>query len=154
MDYADRMIMLHCGIGSVRQTVRYRSAKRLSCPASGAPHSPVMFVVTETDTAVIRAAFDQGGELSAAIEVRRLFPGIIDNVKARECARMIIGWKPPPVPTSPVTRLIPARKARPVSWRGHCGIVEHPYILYRSQRISHCWPSIHGGGGRPLRSIV
>jgi hypothetical protein len=55
-----------------------------------------MFMVSEEDAAAIRAAFDQGGELSAAIELRRLFPGIGDYAKARECARAIVGWKPPP----------------------------------------------------------
>ena len=48
-----------------------------------------MFVVSEADAAAIRAAFDKGGELSAAIELRRLFPGIADNEQARECARTI-----------------------------------------------------------------
>ena len=32
---------------------------------------------------MIRTAFDQGGELSAAVELRRLFPGITDNAHAR-----------------------------------------------------------------------
>jgi hypothetical protein len=41
-----------------------------------------MFLVTEADAAAIRAVLDQEGELSAAIEVRRLFPGITDNAKA------------------------------------------------------------------------
>jgi hypothetical protein len=49
--------------------------------------------VTEAAAAAIRAIFEQEGELSAAIEVRRLFPGITDNGKARECARTIAGWK-------------------------------------------------------------
>jgi hypothetical protein len=41
----------------------------------------------------------QGGELSAAVELRRLFPGISDNDKARDCARTIAGWQPlPPLP--------------------------------------------------------
>ena len=44
-----------------------------------------MFIVTEADAAAIRAAFDKGGELSAAIELRRLFPGIAGNAQAREC---------------------------------------------------------------------
>jgi hypothetical protein len=56
-----------------------------------------MFVVTEAEAAVIRTAFEQQGELSAAIELRRLFPGITDNVQARECARVIAGWKPWPL---------------------------------------------------------
>jgi hypothetical protein len=48
---------------------------------------PAMFVVSEEAAAAIRTAYEQEGELSAAIEVRRLFPGITDNVRARECAR-------------------------------------------------------------------
>jgi hypothetical protein len=43
--------------------------------------------------------WSQQGELSAAIELRRLFPGITDNVQARECARVIACWQPlPPRP--------------------------------------------------------
>ena len=53
-----------------------------------------MFVVSETEAAAIRAAFEQSGELAAAVELRRLFPGITDNVQARECARTIAGWQP------------------------------------------------------------
>jgi hypothetical protein len=55
-----------------------------------------MFVVTEEDAAAIRAVFEQEGELSAAIEVRRRFLGITDNAKAREHARTIAGWMPQP----------------------------------------------------------
>ena len=51
-------------------------------------------MVTESDAAAIRTAFNEGGELSAAIELRRLFPGITDNTQARICARTIAGWKP------------------------------------------------------------
>ena len=57
-----------------------------------------MFCVTEAEAAAIRAAYEQGGEFSAAIELRRLFPGITDNAKARECARTIAGWTPLPDP--------------------------------------------------------
>jgi hypothetical protein len=63
------------------------------------PHDRGMFVVSEAEAAAIRTAFDQGGELSAAIELRRLFPGVGDNVQARACARTIAGWKPLPVST-------------------------------------------------------
>jgi hypothetical protein len=45
-------------------------------------HPRPMFVVTEADAAAIRAVFDQEGELSAAIELRRRFPGITDNARA------------------------------------------------------------------------
>jgi hypothetical protein len=55
-----------------------------------------MFVVTEAEAAAIRATFEQRGELAAAVELRRLFPGITDITQARECARTIAGWKPLP----------------------------------------------------------
>jgi hypothetical protein len=53
-----------------------------------------MFMVSEQDATAIRTAYEQGGELSAAVELRRLFPGITDNAKARECVRSIAGWQP------------------------------------------------------------
>ena len=55
---------------------------------------PGMFTVTEAEAAAIRAAYEQDGELSAPIELRRLFPGVADNNQAREFARTIAGWKP------------------------------------------------------------
>jgi hypothetical protein len=74
--------------------------------AGVSPHAQAMFVVTEADTAAIRTAFDEGGELSAAVELRRRFPGITDNARARECARTIAGWQPIVVPPpKPVIRL-------------------------------------------------
>jgi hypothetical protein len=60
------------------------------------PHTSVMFTVSEAEAAAIRAAFEQGGELSAVVALRRLFPGVADNTKARECARTIAAWKPLP----------------------------------------------------------
>ena len=44
--------------------------------------------------AAIRTIFQQRGALWAAVELRRLFPGITDNAQARECARTIAGWTP------------------------------------------------------------
>jgi hypothetical protein len=70
-----------------------------------------MFAVNEADAAAIRAIFDEEGELSAAIEVRRRFPGITDNARARDCAKIIAGWAPPPAPPSTVTRLGPRKGA-------------------------------------------
>jgi hypothetical protein len=64
-----------------------------------------MFVVSEAEAAAIRTVFDQQGELSAAVELRRLFPAITDNAEARECARTIAGWTPRPVPPRSVRRL-------------------------------------------------
>ena len=55
-----------------------------------------MFVVTEADAAAIRATFEQRGELAAAAELRRLFPGITSTEKARECVRTIAGLRPLP----------------------------------------------------------
>jgi hypothetical protein len=75
-------------------------------------HATGMFIVTEADAAAIRAVFDQDGELSAAIELRRRFPGISDNAKARECARSIAGWTPLQEQPRPVTRLRPRRDTR------------------------------------------
>jgi hypothetical protein len=73
-----------------------------------------MFVITEADAAaIIRAAYEQEGELSAAIEVRRLFPGITDNAEARACARTIAGWKPLPAAACQITRLGRPRRGRP-----------------------------------------
>jgi hypothetical protein len=51
-----------------------------------------MFAVSEKEAVAIRAAFEQRGEMSAAIELRRLFPGISDNMQARQCVRAIAGW--------------------------------------------------------------
>ncbi len=56
-----------------------------------------MFAITETEAAAIRAAFQQSGEMSAVVELRRLFPGVTDNVQARECVRTIASWTPLPL---------------------------------------------------------
>jgi hypothetical protein len=71
-----------------------------------AAHAGAMFCVTEAEAAAIRTAFDEGGEFSAAVELRRIFPGILDNAKARYWARVIAGWKPlpPPPPKKPICR--------------------------------------------------
>ena len=56
-----------------------------------------MFTVSEADAAVIRVAYKQRGELSAAVELRRLFPGVLNTAQAGECARIIAGWEPLPL---------------------------------------------------------
>ena len=63
-----------------------------------------MFCVSETEAAAIREAYERGGELSAAIELRRLFPGITDNALARTCAQTIAGWVSLPEPPATVKR--------------------------------------------------
>jgi hypothetical protein len=67
-----------------------------------------MFVVTEAEAAAIRAAFDRGGELSAAVEFRRLFPGVTDMAEARECARTIAAWEP--LPAKPGLVRLPGKR--------------------------------------------
>jgi hypothetical protein len=71
--------------------------------------APGMFVDSEAESVAIRTAFEQSGELAAAVELRRLFPVIIDTVQARECARTIAGWKPRPKTPLPIWRLRPRR---------------------------------------------
>ena len=53
-------------------------------------------MVSETDAAAIRVAYERGGDLLAAVELRRLFPGIADTEEASACARTIAGWPPLP----------------------------------------------------------
>jgi hypothetical protein len=66
-----------------------------------------MYVVSEEDAAMIRAAVERGGELAGAVEVRRLYPGIPDMEMAREHARIIAGWVRLPRSVPTVTRLRP-----------------------------------------------
>jgi hypothetical protein len=68
-----------------------------------------MFLVTEAVAATIRAVFETEGELSAAIELRRLFPRVTDNVKARAYVRAIAGQQPLPAPVPRQARVIRLR---------------------------------------------
>ncbi len=72
-------------------------------------HHQVMFTVTDEQAAAIRRVFLEQGELPAMIEFRRHFPGITDNAKARDCAKIIAGWQPPPHTPG---RVIPLRSRR------------------------------------------
>ena len=60
-------------------------------------HPPGLFAVSEAEAAAIPAVYEQRGELSAAVELRRLFPSVFNTAQARECARIIAGWKPLPL---------------------------------------------------------
>ena len=51
-----------------------------------------MFVVDEPTAAAIRKAYAESGELSAVVELRRHFPGIVNNENARLCVRAIASW--------------------------------------------------------------
>ncbi len=63
----------------------YLEVANRAAPVSG----NFLFAITEAEAAAIRAAFQQSGELSAVVELRRLFPGVTDNTQARECVRAI-----------------------------------------------------------------
>lgn len=63
-----------------------------------------MFMVSAEIAALGRPAYERGGEFSAAMELRRLFPGLLDNEDTRVCARTIAGWKPPALPERPSIR--------------------------------------------------
>jgi hypothetical protein len=74
---------------------------------------PAMFMVSEADAAAIRAAFEQGGELSASVELRRLFPGLANNENTRICARTIAGWTPLPPMVEKPPRAVRSLHVRP-----------------------------------------
>ncbi len=56
-----------------------------------------MFMVDEETADAIRRAWDEGGELSAVVELRRHFPLISDGENARRCVRSIVSWGQRPV---------------------------------------------------------
>src|SRR3954454_23198426 len=77
--------------------LRHASPRRFRLPlAMQAAHAGAMFSVTEPEAPAIRTASDQGDESSAAAELRRIFPGITDNAKARYWGPVMAGWKPLP----------------------------------------------------------
>ena len=78
-----------------------------------------MFAVTEAEVVLIRAAYDDGGEFTAAVELRCGFPGITDNAKARERSRITAGWTPIAVP--------------PATGLGSASV--------RASRLLACWPT-------------
>ncbi len=55
-----------------------------------------MFMVDAETADAIRRAWDEGGELSAVVELRRHFPLITDNANARRCVHSIVSWTPRP----------------------------------------------------------
>ena len=54
-----------------------------------------MFSLNENEIASVHSAFVAGGELAAAVELQRLFPGITDLQKARQCALTVLNWARP-----------------------------------------------------------
>ena len=99
------ILRLHAAAPLVQNPLRRRRRPVPGLPGTArVPMLPCMFVVTEAEAAAIRAAFAQGGEFAAAVELRRQFPGIADNAHARACARIIADWKPLTLPPRPAAR--------------------------------------------------
>jgi hypothetical protein len=72
-----------------------------------------MFCVDEAEANAIREAWHRSGELGAAVEVRRLLPGITDNENARRCARAIACWSPAADrPAPPADVVIPKQRRK------------------------------------------
>jgi hypothetical protein len=71
-----------------------------------------MFCVSEAQATTLRTAFEQRGELSAVVELRRLFPGVDNIALARECVRTIAGWQPLLKPLAVTPRLAKRRRLR------------------------------------------
>jgi hypothetical protein len=93
-------------IVTAKPTQGYLQRHRLPFPHSlplaaalGAHTHPAC--ITEAEAAAIRASFEQCGELSAVVELRRLFPAMAGTSQARDCARTIAGWKPLPGDAAP-----------------------------------------------------
>jgi len=71
-----------------------------------------VFCVDETTAEAIRHAFNEEGELSAVIELRRHFPLITDNAKGRECVRIIAGRQPVSPPAKAESKITQLRSQR------------------------------------------
>jgi hypothetical protein len=82
-----------------------------------------MFLVIKADIVAIREVYDRDGEFAAAVELRRLFPGIPDNAMARENVRAIVGWKPLPKAAAP-TRVRHPRRPRVFQTTGGAAMSE------------------------------
>jgi hypothetical protein len=73
--------------------------------------------------------------LSAAIEVRRLFPGVTDNAKAREFARTIAGWRPLPAAACQVTRLRIITGGEPEITVDNIEVAQFLYLLLHNEKL-------------------
>lgn len=60
-------------------------------------------MVSEAEAERIRHAFESGGEYSAMLQLREMFPGVSVD-QAKECARTIAGWRPIVMPPPKVRR--------------------------------------------------
>jgi hypothetical protein len=83
-------ISINRTVMEIRITVKYLFAGRIYTPPL--PPGSVNVLPQRNEVALIRAAFDEGGEVLAVVELRRLLPGVTENVDARLCARRVAGW--------------------------------------------------------------
>jgi hypothetical protein len=68
---------------------------------SAASHISRMFIVDEASVEAVRRSFAESGELAAAVELRRRFPGINDLAHARKLVRVLLSWRPRGQPSLP-----------------------------------------------------
>ena len=105
------LTLWHCGVRRKEESAALIMVSPARIPSRRLPpakrHATFtgMYVVTEADAAAIREAYETGGELSAAVELRRRFPGITDNALARQQATAIAGWTPLPARPKPPRRV-------------------------------------------------
>ncbi len=60
-----------------------------------------MFAVDEATALAIRHAYQDGGELSGVVELRRHYPLITDNARALLCLKAIMSWTVPTLAPEP-----------------------------------------------------
>ena len=70
---------------------------QFGCVSENGQDDDLPTMVGDIEEIAISSQIESDGELSAAIVLRRLFPGIRDNAQALYCARIIAGWKPLPL---------------------------------------------------------
>jgi len=71
-----------------------------------------MFCVDEETAAAIRRVFNEDGELSAVVELRRHFPLITDMARGQECMQIIAGWQPVSPPAKGADRVVRLKPRR------------------------------------------
>jgi hypothetical protein len=86
------------GHGAARLTVLPAALRRFSELQNHVRHPNSRRLANHRQLNQFDLAWPPEDELSAAIELRRPFPGITDNAKARACVRSIAGWTPLPSP--------------------------------------------------------
>ena len=74
------------------------AARPTACLRRAGAQALSMFVVDEETAEAIRRAWEEGGELAGVAGLRRHFPLIADNARARRCVHAIVGWAPRPAP--------------------------------------------------------